>query len=156
MLLLLLQDKLVLAPHSTPGKITVPAILGKVSPEKAQQEHIVYLPFVCFYLQPSKALDVTDCKLCLVRNGLLFGDSKTWEWTLLLLNQNCALLKTIFLLCMCNTDCTCHLHPCHSSPAVGACCKAWPNSISCHLEAFCINMRVLPTLTCDLIPRMQL
>ena len=75
MLLLLLQDKQALAAHSSPGKITVPAILGKVSPEKAQQEHIVYLHFVCFYLQPSKALDITDCKFCLVRDGLLLRDS---------------------------------------------------------------------------------
>lgn len=50
MLLLLLEDELVLVAHSTPGEITVPAILGEVSPEKVQQKHVVYLHFVCFYL----------------------------------------------------------------------------------------------------------
>lgn len=52
MILLLLQHKWFLAGNSTLGKITVPAILGQASPEKAQQERVVYLHFVSTYNLP--------------------------------------------------------------------------------------------------------
>lgn len=109
---------------------------------------MVYLHFVCFYLQPSKTLEITLWGI----DSFLEILSKTWErtlrsWTRIVLSLK---LFSRYVCAMLNVN---HVHPCHSSPAVRAYCKAWPNSISCHLEAFCISMRALPTLMCDLISR---